>query len=119
MSDPGLETIQAVADQLPAHGTLRNSNGSFTYTPAQNYSGADTFTFHGYDGLNGGNVANVSLLSADVTPPVVTNPGSQLNTEGDSVNLPDHQAIDPNGTGRDLSARLDCLPVWESARPAA
>ena len=102
--DPGLETIQAVADQLPAHGTLAlNSNGSFTYTPALNYGGPDSFTFHGYDGLNGGNVATVTLQVADTTPPVVTNPGSQLNTEGDSVNLP-IQASDPNGTVVTFSA---------------
>ena len=97
-SDPGLETIQAVADQLPAHGTLAlNSNGSFTYTPDLDYAGPDSFTFHGYDGLNGGNIATVTLQVADTSPPDITNPGPQLNTEGDPVNLP-IQAGDPNGT---------------------
>src|SRR5690606_12731612 len=30
----------------PAHGTLAlNANGSFSYTPALNYAGADSFTY--------------------------------------------------------------------------
>jgi VCBS repeat-containing protein len=36
----------------PKHGTLTvHSNGSFTYTPAHNYVGSDSFTFHVSDGL--------------------------------------------------------------------
>ncbi len=31
---------------MPAHGTaVANPNGTVTYTPALNYSGADTFTY--------------------------------------------------------------------------
>jgi len=34
----------------PAHGTLTlNANGSFTYTPTANYSGADSFTYRAKD----------------------------------------------------------------------
>src|SRR5205814_7837698 len=35
----------------PAHGTLSlNSDGSFTYAPALNYNGPDTFTYKANDG---------------------------------------------------------------------
>ena len=110
--DPGLgDDPGRCGPASPPHGTLAlNSNGSFTYTPALNYGGPDSFTFHGYDGLNGGNVATVTLQVADTTPPVVTNPGSQLNTEGDSVNLPQPQASDPNGSCRDLVGAIGMPP---------
>src|SRR5436190_2315522 len=36
----------------PAHGTLSlNSDGSFSYTPALNYNGPDSFTYKANDGL--------------------------------------------------------------------
>ena len=35
----------------PAHGTLTlNADGSFTYTPAANYNGTDSFTYKANDG---------------------------------------------------------------------
>ena len=35
----------------PSHGTLTlNANGSFTYTPAANYNGTDSFTYRASDG---------------------------------------------------------------------
>ena len=57
--------------------------------------GPDSFTYHAYDGLNGGNVATVSLNVGDTTPPVVTNPAAQTSTEGNTVSL-QIQATDPD-----------------------
>ena len=35
----------------PSHGTLTlNANGSFTYTPAANFNGSDSFTYRASDG---------------------------------------------------------------------
>jgi VCBS repeat-containing protein len=49
----------------PAHGTLTlNANGSFTYTPAANYNGPDSFTYKANDGQADSNVATVSITSA-------------------------------------------------------
>src|SRR5262249_18441632 len=43
-------------------GTLTlNANGSFTYTPAANYNGADSFTYKVNDGTLDSNVATVSI----------------------------------------------------------
>jgi VCBS repeat-containing protein len=45
----------------PAHGTLSGTVPALTYTPAANYSGADSFTFKANDGTVDSNVATVSI----------------------------------------------------------
>jgi N-acetylneuraminic acid mutarotase len=43
--------LTAVKDADPTHGTLTfRPDGSFTYTPAADYNGHDTFTYHANDG---------------------------------------------------------------------
>ena len=50
--------LTAVLDVGPANGTLTlNANGTFTYTPAANYNGSDTFTYHANDGTGNSNIA--------------------------------------------------------------
>ena len=56
------DPLTAVKVSDPAHGTLTlNSDGSFTYTPAADYSGADSFTYKASDGAADSNVATVCL----------------------------------------------------------
>ena len=55
-------TLTALLVSGPAHGTLTlNANGSFTYTPAANYNGPDSFTYKANDGQADSNVATVVL----------------------------------------------------------
>ncbi len=64
------DDLTAMVVSSPAHGTVTlNANGSFTYTPAANYSGPDSFTYKANDGTADSNVATVSIT---VTAPVVT-----------------------------------------------
>jgi len=50
----------------PQHGTITvNSDGSYSYLPDQNFSGADTFTYQVSDGRGGVDSATVTL---NVTP---------------------------------------------------
>ena len=56
----------------PAHGALQlNTDGSFVYTPAPNYSGTDSFSYQAAAGTTTGNVAVVQLTitSTSTTPP--------------------------------------------------
>src|SRR4029450_5930704 len=45
----------------PAHGTLSGTAPNVIYTPAANYSGADSFTFKANDGTLDSNIAAVTI----------------------------------------------------------
>ena len=56
------QALTAAAVTRPAHGALSlNSNGGFTYTPAANYNGSDSFTYRANDGTANSNTVTVSL----------------------------------------------------------
>src|SRR5581483_8751580 len=77
------DPLTAVLVAGPAHGSLAlNANGSFTYTPAPNYNGSDSFTYKASDGQAGSNVAAVSLTVNPVNdPPVAANDSYTLNED--------------------------------------
>ena len=62
--DPGLVSpvLTASLQTRTSHGTLTfNADGSFTYTPARKFVGADTFTYRLSDGHLSSNVATVTI----------------------------------------------------------
>jgi uncharacterized repeat protein (TIGR01451 family)/gliding motility-associated-like protein len=71
----------------PAHGTVVvNPDGTYTYTPANNYSGADTFTVTVSDGKGGTTTVtiNVTVNPTNVAPvatapAVITNEDTPVN----------------------------------------
>jgi hypothetical protein len=61
-TDANGDSLTALLVSGPAHGSLTlNTNGSFTYTPAAGYTGADSFTYKANDGSLDSNVATVSI----------------------------------------------------------
>ena len=70
----------------PAHGTLafNVSTGAFTYTPAADYNGPDSFTFQAGDGTLDSNVATVSITVNPVNDAPVASNGS-LSTDEDTA----------------------------------
>ena len=66
-TDPDGDTLSALAGSEPSHGTLsRNANGSFTYTPAPNYNGSDSFTYRANDGKLESSPATVTIMVSPV-----------------------------------------------------
>jgi hypothetical protein len=88
-SDPSGYTLTVTSVTQPAHGTVViNSNSTLTYTPAANWSGADSFSYtisNGHGGTASGTVT--AQVDAVDLPPVVTNPGSQTSATDTSVSL--------------------------------
>jgi uncharacterized repeat protein (TIGR01451 family) len=67
-SPAGLARIAITIETQPAHGTLVvNADGTVTYTPSTNYSGADTFTYRLCDRVNP-TVCTTADVAITVTP---------------------------------------------------
>ena len=57
----GSGALTALLASGPAHGTLTSTNnGGFTYTPANNFVGNDSFTYKATDGQTTSSVATVT-----------------------------------------------------------
>ncbi|MGE5608133.1 MAG: Ig-like domain-containing protein, partial [Bacillota bacterium] len=66
------DALTAVLLSGPSHGTLTlNANGSFTYQPASNYYGPDSFTYKTSDGQLQSGTATVTLTVNPVNDPPV------------------------------------------------
>jgi hypothetical protein len=64
-SDAGDDRLVPVLGSGPANGTLaQNADGSFTYTPADGFSGTDSFTYAASDGSAQSNLATVTIAVA-------------------------------------------------------
>jgi VCBS repeat-containing protein len=73
-SDPDNNPLSAVLVSGPGRGTLTlNPDGSFTYTPATNHTGSDSFTYQASDGTLASELATVILTATAVNDtPTVT-----------------------------------------------
>ncbi|MGJ5631155.1 beta strand repeat-containing protein [Nostoc sp. CALU 1950] len=55
----------------PSQGSLvNNNNGTYTYTPVDNYYGSDSFTYTISDGQGGSSTTTVNLTINEITPPI-------------------------------------------------
>src|SRR6185295_322478 len=81
-SDVDGDPLTAVLVSGPAHGTLTlNANGSFTFVPAANFNGVDSFTYRANDGKVSSNVATVSLVITAVNDDPVAVADNYSTTE--------------------------------------
>ncbi len=84
-TDTPAANLSAVLVSAPSHAAYFtfNPDGSFSYTPAANYSGADTFTYKVNDGSTDSNQATVTIAVNSVNDaPVATN--DVYNTDEDT-----------------------------------
>jgi VCBS repeat-containing protein len=73
-SDPDGDPLTAVLVTGPSHGTLSlNVDGSFSYTPAANFAGSDSFSYRATDGSLNSNPVTVTITVTAVNDaPTVT-----------------------------------------------
>jgi len=86
-ADADGDVLAAVLVNGPAHGSLElAADGSFTYTPAADFFGQDTFTYRASDGALDSEVAEVTIEVAAVNdPPVFTSePITVFTIDGDA-----------------------------------
>jgi VCBS repeat-containing protein len=94
----------------PAHGTVTlNADGAFSYTPAANYNGADSFTYKANDGQADSNVATVSLTVTPVNDAPVANDDLAGGAKGRAIKADAQHGVlvndgDLDGDGLSVSA---------------
>lgn len=113
-TDPDGNALTAVLGAGPAHGQLTlNANGSFTYTPAANYNGPDSFTYRPNDGTIDGNLTTVNLTVNPVNDaPTGTADGYSVDEDQTlTVNAPGVLGNDTDVDGDPLAAALVSGPA--------
>lgn len=114
-TDVDRNTLTAVKMSDPSHGSVTlNSDGSFTYTPAANYSGPDSFSYKANDGAADSNVATVSLAvnAANDAPTIAVAAGGQcLSDSSGLIKLALSDADSSNLTLSSSSSNITLVPV--------
>jgi VCBS repeat-containing protein len=109
-SDVDGNSLTAVLVTGPSHGSLTlNSNGSFSYAPASNYNGSDSFTYKANDGLVDSNTATVTIT----INPVNDNPVAG----NDSVTVAKNSSIAISVLLNDTDIDGDTLTVTSWTQP--
>jgi len=86
-NDGDLLTVTLITDV--AHGTLvLNADGSFTYLPAANYFGPDSFTYQAHDGLADSNIVTVSITVNPINDAPVANNDYYVTDEDTPITIP-------------------------------
>ncbi|WP_018691178.1 Ig-like domain-containing protein [Algicola sagamiensis] len=88
-SDPNGDTITVNTTPItgPANGTISlNANGTFTYTPNQNFFGTDTFTYQITDAVGQADTATATITVTDVNFAPVANPDTFTIQEDTTLN---------------------------------
>lgn len=96
-TDADGDPLSAAVAQQPAHGSLSlAADGSFTYTPAANYSGSDSFTYRAGDGTSTSTATTVTLLVDPVEDAPVAQ-GATVTTDEDTAKAITLAATDADG----------------------
>jgi large repetitive protein len=85
-TDPDGDTLTAVQESAPSHGTLTlNADGSFSYEPAANFNGSDSFTYKATDGSADSDVATVNIAVNPVNDAPVNSVPANPSTNEDTA----------------------------------
>src|SRR5206468_2724480 len=81
-TDADGDTLTALLAATTTHGSLTlNADGSFSYSPAANYNGPDSFTYKATDGCTTSAVATASITVTPVNDAPVANNQAVMTAE--------------------------------------
>jgi len=112
-TDPDGDPLEAVLESGPPHGSLTlNPDGTFTYTPAPDFHGTDTFTYRVREPAIDGSVATVTITVRPVNDAPVARDDAYTTSRGValSVSAPGVLGNDGDVDGDPLSAALESGP---------
>jgi VCBS repeat-containing protein len=109
-NDPEGQPLTAVLQIGPTDGLLNlNGNGSFTYTPNDDFNGTDSFTYFANDGTSNSNLAATVTIAVNPVPdpPVATDDAYTIDEDTTlDVAAPGVLANDTDPDGDPLTAIL-------------
>ena len=109
-TDADGDTLTYTKDTNPAHGTVTvNSNGTYSYTPNNNWHGTDSFTVLVSDSNGGTAVSTVTITVNSVNDIPVAQDDTATTKEGKSTNI--------NVLNNDSDADSDSLTVINVTQP--
>src|SRR5205807_750100 len=112
-SEPG-HPLTAILVSSVSHGTLVfNSDGSFTYTPAPEFFGSDSFTYKANDSFDS-NVATVTLSVNQVADPPQLSVTSLTGFEGTGIPLQITASAGDNDGSETLALTIAGVPAGDS-----
>ncbi|PIX00698.1 MAG: hypothetical protein COZ79_10880, partial [Hydrogenophilales bacterium CG_4_8_14_3_um_filter_62_83] len=95
----------------PAHGTLVfHADGSYTYTPAANYNGPDSFTYTVFDAASGESLTRTVHLTV--------NPVQDLFANDDSATTDEDTPLSGSVAGNDSTTSGGALTYSQASSPA-
>ncbi|QTA78941.1 Immunoglobulin-like fold-containing protein [Desulfonema limicola] len=113
-SDPDNNSLTAVKLSDPSHGSVQmDATGGFTYTPASDYNGPDSFTYKTTDGILDSGTATVSLIVNPTNdPPAALNDTYTTNEDTPlTVSSPGILGNDTDVDGNSLTCVLLSSPL--------
>lgn len=109
--------LTAVRISGPTNGTLNlNSNGTFTYTPAPNFNGVDTFVYRASDGItNSNNLGTVTINVTATNDPPNAGPDAYSTTYATQLTVNAANGVLSNDTDSDQTTPLTAQLVTQPA----
>jgi hypothetical protein len=88
-NDAGSGTVTASKISDPSHGSVTlNADGGFIYTPANGYTGSDSFTYQAHNTIGDSNTATVTITITTQPAIAVTSPnGSEVWAIGSTATV--------------------------------
>ncbi|HEY2411363.1 MAG TPA: FG-GAP-like repeat-containing protein [Pirellulaceae bacterium] len=115
-SDVDSNSLSASLVAQTAHGTVTLAqNGSFSYVPASNFHGTDSFTYKASDGTAASNVATVTITVNPVNDPPVAVADSYTVNSGDVLTV---SLVAAGVLANDSDADQDSITAQVASNPA-
>src|SRR6185437_9089590 len=104
-------TLSYAKASNPSHGTVTvNSDGAFTYTPAANYNGSDSFTYTVTDAASG--------ESDTRTVSITVNAVADLTAQDDSFSTNEDTALSDSVATNDSTTSGGTLSYAKASNPS-